>query len=351
MFKIKFIKLSKIRKTITGGHVYDNNLFDTIGELKDIELSHTWVGVNKKIPKLFCAFIEPIKTLFKSKADILVFNSSYCLRLLPVFPLLKLFPKKKVYTIHHHSIYLEFRGLKRQIYKTAEALCLKFSDKIIVPSPYIYDTLKKNKNPKDLLLWRIPFETKQEFIPLPITGNLTFTGTIEPRKGIIYLLKALKILQDEKVEYYLNILGKITDKNYYIQLKKYIEDNNLKVNFRGFVEMTEKNKILSETDIFVFPSILEGFGMVLVEAQVYGLPIVSFDNSAMPFTVKNNINGFTVSTGDSYALANRIKEIIIDRNLRNKLSEGAYKNLKSQWSKEEFNKTVKDYFTNIIKEK
>lgn len=344
---VKFFKINKNFKIITGGHKYDKMAFDCTCKTPDLKVQYGFVGADKNLPKFLWPFYEFFKGLKESNCDVIIINSSWCLRLLPLVIFLKLYPKRKTYAIHHHFIYLEFSGIKRFVYKNAEKFFLKWSDKIIVPSPYIYDELKNYKKEKDLLLWRIPFETKNEFISNPIPGNLTYTGTIEPRKGLIYLLKALKHIQDLDVEYSLSIVGKITNEAYYKQLKEFIETHNLKVKFPGFVELEEKNKILSETDIFVFPSLLEGFGMVLVEAQVFGLPIVSFDNSAMPFTVKDNVNGFAVTTGDYIEMAKRIQQIIENRSLRDRLSKGAIGNLKDQWSNQKFEETIIDYFTKL----
>lgn len=350
MLQIKFFKIyPKPLPITTGGHVYDNNLLETINKSENIRAENTYIGCDKKILKIFRPFVEFFKGLKNRDADVIVFNSSSCLHILPLVLFLKVFNKKsEIHTIHHHFIYLEFKGFKRWIYKTAENELLKNSNKIIVPSPYIYQELKKSFSEDKLLFFRIPFEAKQEFKPAPVVGNLSFTGTIEPRKGLIYLFQALKKLQEQGVDYHLNVIGKVVNEDYFRKLKDFAEINKLNVDFLGFIDRKDKNKILSETDIFVFPSLLEGFGMVLVEAQVYGLPIVTFDNSAMPFTVKNDENGFTVPTFNVDELSKKIEEIINNRELRNKLSQGALKNVKSQWIQETFEKAVNDYYSQFI---
>lgn len=345
--KIKFYHLSDRREIVTGGHKYDKDLFDIFTSTPGILTEKAVVGSSNS-PIYKKPLVEFRKSLIAKKdADIIVYNSSSCLRLLPGFLWLRLFSRKKIYTIHHHFIYLEFKGVKRLIYRFAENTLLKKSHKLIVPSPYIYNELKKIRKEENLLLWRIPFELRQSVKPNPIKGNLTFAGTIEPRKGLIFLLKALNILQKKSIEYRLNILGKVVDQTYYKQIKDYINENQLKVNFLGFVEKKEKEKILSETDIFVFPSLLEGFGMVLIEAQVYGLPIICFNNSAMPYTVKDNINGFVVPNLDVESFADKLAEVITDRELREKLSKNAIENLKNQWDFSQFECKVKDYLRSI----
>lgn len=57
---------------------------------------------------------------------------------------------------------------------------------------------------------------------------------------------------------------------------------------------------------FVFPSIWEGFGIVLAEAASYGLPIVTTDARAIPYLIKDGVNGILIPPGNVEHLANAI---------------------------------------------
>lgn len=347
MLHINFIVFDSSPKTITGGHRYDQNLIETVKKVPAVEVSVSEAGCHRRIPKFFKPVIEFIKGIKKSKGDIIIFNSSKCLRFFPLMLWLKLFSNKKIYSIHHLFIYPDFTGLKKSVYKFTETWFLKLSDRIIVPSPYIYSRLKEFIPERNLLYWKIPFEMKQEFPLKPIPGNLAFAGTIEPRKGLKYLFESLKKLNDDNISYHLNILGKVVDEEYHKEIKSYASENKLNISFLGFISPEERNRIFSLSDIFVFPSLHEGYGMVLVEAQVYGLPIVCFDNSSMPLNVFNDINGFAVPTRDTDAFAKRIAEIITDRKLRDRLSKGAIDNLSNQWSYQKFSDEVISYFSSL----
>ena len=349
MLKVNFPVFELHPKTITGGHLYDRNLIDTVRSIPEIEVTEEELGCHRPIPKVVKPIVEFCKGIKKCKGDILIFNSSKCLRFFHILLWYKLFSRKKIHTIHHLFIYPDFKGLKKSVYKFTETIFLKLSDKIIVPSPYIYKRLTEFIDENKLILWQIPFEMKQEFVPAPIPGNLTFAGTIEPRKGVKFLFEALNLLKQKGISFSLNVMGKIVDRDYFNDLKEYSEKYNLNVNFLGFLSPKERNKVLAGSDIFVFPSLHEGFGMVLVEAQVYGLPIVSFDNSSMPLNVIDNINGYAVSTGDVEAFAEKIGAIVTNRQLREKLSLGAIDNLKNQWSQKRFEKEVTDYFADYNK--
>lgn len=80
--------------------------------------------------------------------------------------------------------------------------------------------------------------------------------------------------------------------------------------------------------------------MVLAEAQCYGLPIVCFDNSAMPFTVRHGENGLLCGNGDVQQLAENIRTILQDRALRARMSRRALKDSESLCSQADFRKKV-----------
>ncbi|MDE5979303.1 MAG: glycosyltransferase, partial [Muribaculaceae bacterium] len=99
-------------------------------------------------------------------------------------------------------------------------------------------------------------------------------------------------------------------------------------------------RIISRADIFTFPSRLEGYGMVICESMVNGLPVVCFDNSAMPYTVKDGVNGRLVADGDDAAMADAIGELTSDRTLRDRLSQGALDTVANFMTREKFRETV-----------
>ena len=77
-------------------------------------------------------------------------------------------------------------------------------------------------------------------------------------------------------------------------------------------------------DIFVLPSKFEGYGMVLTEAIAHGLPIVSTQAGAIPEVVPESA-GILVKAEDHSALAEALKKLILDGDLRNKMQLGAQK--------------------------
>ena len=349
MKSVCFLSLYKESDAVTGGQVYDRNLIRTINEIDGHNAFYGVLGFYFKRSKNPFSYIAHIAESRKfDNNDLFITNSSYCIRFFPLMLWMRYVKRKPVYVVHHHFIYHQFNGIKKTLFKIYEKGFLKLATKVVVPSPYILDLMKKIRREEDLLFWPIPFAKTANITPRPIEGSLTFMGTIEPRKGVMYLLTALTMLKDSyKIPFRLNIIGKIVDKEYYESLQNYIEEHDLDVKFHGFLSREEIDGILSTTDVFTFPSLLEGYGMVLVEAQTYSLPIVCFNNSAMPYTVKDNVNGFVVENKNPKAFAEKLHLLLTDRNLRDKMSKEALRSAQSHTSEDDYAQMVNTYFTSL----
>lgn len=306
---------------VTGGQIYEHKFFTAINDCPDITAEYVIAPSRKNI---FHKIIAPIRNLSMasklSEYDIVIFNSTKFMYFLPLAFLLKARNVQRL-VIHHHFLYHELRGVKRVLYRFLEKLFLKVNTPL-TPSPYTADQIQKEVK-RTPLICLIPFD-HPAYDSLPtIPGKLLYVGTIENRKGLHFLFKALTQLQKRGVPYSLEIIGKTKDLEYKDQLEAYAAENNLNIHFNGYLSDEELLNMYRSADIFVFPSQLEGFGMALNEAMAFGLPVVTFNNSAMPYSVTDGKNGYLVNTGDSDTMAKRIEDIITDRNLRKSLSEGA----------------------------
>lgn len=347
--KIHYLSPFQDDVLITGGQIYDQNLLNVLGEVENLEIKKHSLELGKYNNFLiFAPILYFFKVLRERDFDVAIINSVYFMRFMFIPIVLKKIFKKKLITVHHHFMYQQFKGLKRLIYKNFEKQFLKQMDEIILASPYVLDELSHLISRDKLKLHQIPFESQQLFTPSPQRGSLIFIGSIESRKGLHLLLESLNILKSKGRNYPVKIIGKVIETGYLNKLEEYIKTNSLDVTFLGHLSKNEKDRLLSQSDVFVFPSLLEGYGMALVEAQVYGLPIVSFDNSAMPYNVKDGKNGFTVKTGDIKSFAESIEKIVEDRTLREELSKGALENLKNQNTFPQFKKDLIKEFGNRV---
>jgi len=96
-----------------------------------------------------------------------------------------------------------------------------------------------------------------------------------------------------------------------------IEDH---VKYYGYVKHgSDLFQIYRDSDIFILPTFSEGFPRVLYEAMSQSLPIVTTAVSGIPGLVKNEENALLLPPGDSYKVAESIKRIIEDKELRKRL--------------------------------
>ncbi len=128
--------------------------------------------------------------------------------------------------------------------------------------------------------------------------NLLFVGRINQRKGVKYLLQALQLLNRDDV--HLTICGRVVDD------LKLFDAFSSQVTIRPSVSAEELVDAYQTSDLFVFPSVAEGFGQVLLEAMACGLPILSTTRTAAPDLIEHGLQGFIVEPRRPDLLAQHI---------------------------------------------
>jgi glycosyltransferase involved in cell wall biosynthesis len=104
--------------------------------------------------------------------------------------------------------------------------------------------------------------------------ELLYVGSFTQRKGLHYLLPAFAEFISEYPDATLHLVG--DEENQYLT-ENLTEATQSNVRIHGWVSENRLHKLYERADVFVFPSIYEGLGTVLLEALQHGLPIVGFD--------------------------------------------------------------------------
>ncbi len=153
----------------------------------------------------------------------------------------------------------------------------------------------------------------------PCKHDLTvlFFGRMLWDKGIEYLIDATKILKSEGIEFTLNLAGEPDKDNPSCipleQLKKW--ENDGLINYLGYC--SDMVDIIRASDLVVLPTYYrEGVPLSLIEAASVGKPIVTTDMPGCREIVVDGVNGFLVPVKDSVALADKIREILLNKDLR-----------------------------------
>jgi len=152
--------------------------------------------------------------------------------------------------------------------------------------------------------------------------KIGYVGRLVDGKGLEDLMKAIS-----------NLKSQISNQNFKLlifgtgpletTLKKLAEKLRIsdKIEWRGFVSYGKVPEALSEIDIFVYPSWHEGFGRSIMEALAMEKAVVATRVGGIPDLVKDGENGFLVEPHNPTALADKIRELIDSKNLREKFGK------------------------------
>jgi len=147
--------------------------------------------------------------------------------------------------------------------------------------------------------------------------TVLFVGRLIPRKGLSYLIEAAKTVSKEYSDVLFLIVG---DGPLRGQLAAEVVQANLGSNFAflGDVSEAELPAFYSCTDVFAFPSIQEGQGIALLEAQASAKPVVAFKVSGVAEAVVDKETGLLVEP-DAAKLAEGVLKLLGDESLRQKM--------------------------------
>ena len=177
--------------------------------------------------------------------------------------------------------------------------------------------------------------------------NIVFIGRHEPRKGLLHLLKAYRILRKTGCQCRLLVVGSGPQER---EARRYVMTRRLVgVEFLGRVTDTEKAQLLKTADVFVAPSTgQESFGIVLLEAMAAGAAIVASDIHGYKGVVKRGEQGLLVAPGHPKELATAIGRLLMDDPLRAAMSvSGAARAEAYSWPK--VTARVEAYYAFVIR--
>ena len=159
--------------------------------------------------------------------------------------------------------------------------------------------------------------------------TVVFLGALARDKGIEDAIETFAIL-DKGGKYNYWIIGK-GNEDYVKELKKKVANLKLKSKpkFWGFVSQKKKFELLAKSHVMINPSLLEGFGLVNIEANAMGTPVVGYKSRGLVDSIKDGKSGFLVDNNSPQSLAESAKKLLSEKKLYYRLSKGAI-----SWSKQ-----------------
>jgi phosphatidylinositol alpha-mannosyltransferase len=149
--------------------------------------------------------------------------------------------------------------------------------------------------------------------------NILFVGRFEPRKGVLELLKAYRILRKTGCDCRLLLVGSGPQER---EARRYVATRRLQgVEFLGRVSDDERNQLFRTADVYCSPATgRESFGIVLLEAMAAGAPIVASDIHGYKGVVRRGREALLVPPKEPKALAAAIGRLLSDRELATAMS-------------------------------
>jgi glycosyltransferase involved in cell wall biosynthesis len=277
----------------------------------------------------------------KNKADVIIDAENG----IPFFT--PLYSKKKIILlIHHIHRDVWFKEKKFPISWIGNFLETKImpfiykNKRIVTVSPSSLEEINKimKNNSVDVVYNAISdkcYDTKKKG-----GQNIIFVGRIKKYKSIDVLLKAVSRIDKNLI---VNIVGRGDDE---LRLKNITKLLGLKnVRFWGFVEESEKIKLLQNATLAVNPSFVEGWSITNIEANACGTIVIGSNVNGIKDSIIDKKTGLLFKYGDEKELAEKISSLLGDRRLREKMEAEAIRRAKNfSWT------ASAEKFLSILKE-
>ncbi len=177
----------------------------------------------------------------------------------------------------------------------------------------------------------------ETFRPLPDIerqpGLILYVGNSEDRnKGARYLLEAMNLLKDDRRDFQLAL---VDHKKENLKLApRMVQKYGLqsRVHFTGRVSTEQLVKLYNQAMMVVSPSLYEGFGLPAAEAMSCGTPVIATTGGAFPEVIEHQETGWLVPPGDAQSLADAIRMVADDDELRTRLGKAGRESILRRFS-------------------
>jgi glycosyltransferase involved in cell wall biosynthesis len=205
------------------------------------------------------------------------------------------------------------------------------ADQAVVINRETWSMLQLHYNREIGRVWYIPNGVEPHFFlprdyPDGCALRLLYAGTWIDHKGIYYLCEGFEAIARLHPDVRLTIVGSGTD----AQTVSHRFDASLRdrVEVLPFVSRAEMPALYAKHDIFVFPSLMEGLPIVLLEAMATGMPVVTTETCGMMDIVEDEYNGLLVKPADSAAFATAVERMMASAELRRRLGRTAQETMR-----------------------
>lgn len=177
---------------------------------------------------------------------------------------------------------------------------------------------------------------------------LVVVARLEPVKGVRRAIEAMVELKNLSPAPRLVICGEGAERE---MLEKLAADLGVSDLIIAPGQRNDVADVMHAADVYISPSLYEGFGRVIVEAMCAGLPIVATNTSGAATLVREGSTGFLVPIDDSVALGQAAKKLILDPSLREKMSAAAKQAVSDELSSKAVGRKLEGFHRELLSKK
>jgi glycosyltransferase involved in cell wall biosynthesis len=160
-------------------------------------------------------------------------------------------------------------------------------------------------------------------------GYILFVGRLEPKKNILGMVKAHEMANPEKILVLAGRKVRIADVDDYLHARPELAK---KIKFLGYIDEQDKPALYSGASIFLFPTLYEGFGLPILEAQAHGTPVITSNITSNPEVAGKG--AIIVDPRNPKGIAWAIRELLSNGELRQTVIKSGVENLQRfSWEK------------------
>lgn len=297
---------------------------------------------------VFYGAIKLIQLSKKTKSDIIValtgssfLFSGFLANILLHKPLVVIMLGNDFYLRYKKTAKYRMSGLTSKlasnILNLFEFNCLRKADKIACVSFELSKVLHRYGIPRSKIVvvwngvWLKKFSPKRSQGLNKNMLRLLYAGRLSWEKKVETIIRAIRILQDGGIKNIeLRIVGDGPQMGF---LKRYTKRMGLKnVYFIGRQPHEKMPQIISDADAVVLASISEGLPSVVLEAMSCGKVVICSNVGELPYIIKDGKNGFLFSAGNALELANKIKKIVMNKELAKSIGDEARRTVEQSFS-------------------
>ena len=195
----------------------------------------------------------------------------------------------------------------------------------------------------------VKFSMKQSKIDNKGKITIGIVKSLEDIYGIEFLIEAFAKINSIYSNTELVIVGKGPLRDKLQKLCKELKISD-KVIFIGGVANNSIPQYLNAMDIFVMPSLIESFGVAILEAESCGIPVIAADVGGIPEVMRNGQTGFLVKPGNSDDIAEKLAVLIQDKKLREKMGSEGRRFVEANYNWQDSIEQMYGLYTNILKD-